>query len=609
MSDVVRSVGRNWRPLLAVDVCYKAIALIVIMPLLVSGLNLCLALSGNEVLADVDIIHFATRPLGFVILFVAATVLIAVVVSEHASLLAILAMDKRGESRSFVRGLWIVARNALPISRLAGNVLFTAALWLLPMAAVVGVAYGWLLTEHDINYYLRQRPPQFTLALVVAGLAAIGAVIVILRLTTAWAVALPLQMLERMSPRDALRTSQRRLVGQRLRIAFLFVLWWIVTTSVSVLLTAGVHFLARWILPNLADSSLGLLVLAIALTLGAVILVQVFCTWFSAAALAAVVFEVYWKFGGESTRVEKSGLSAVPARPFFQGWRWGLALATGFAAALMASYLMIGRIRFEDKVEITAHRGASGSAPENTLAAVRAAIEQEADWVEIDVQESADGEVIVFHDSDFMRQAGNPLKIWDATSDQLRDIDIGSWHSPQFSQERVPTLREVLEICKDKIRVNIELKYYGHNVDLERKVVEIVESLSMEGQIVMMSLERQIVERMKTLRPDWTCGLLTAVKIGELWKAPGDFLAVKATIATRRFVRSAQLNGKRVHVWTVNDPVSISTMISRGIDNIITDYPQVAQSVLHQRAALSVPERTLLEIAHWFGIRPRILDQ
>ena len=126
-----------------------------------------------------------------------------------------------------------------------------------------------------------------------------------------------------------------------------------------------------------------------------------------------------------------------------------IALATG-AIALQS-------VRLEDDVEIMAHRGSSWAAPENTMAAFRQAIADGADWIELDVQETADGAVVVLHDSDFMKLAGNKLKIWDATMDDLKDIDIGSRFAPEFKDERVPTLGEVLDECKGKIQVNIEL--------------------------------------------------------------------------------------------------------------------------------------------------------
>lgn len=278
-----------------------------------------------------------------------------------------------------------------------------------------------------------------------------------------------------------------------------------------------------------------------------------------------------------------------------------LAAASGVAA--------IHSVRLDDDVEIMAHRGSSREAPENTMAAFRKAIEAGADWIELDVQETADGEVVVFHDSDFMKLSGRKLKIWDATMDDLKEIDIGSWYSPDFKEERVPTLAEVLDECKGKIKVNIELKYYGHDQQLEQRIVEIVESRGMASDVVAMSLKKNGVTKLKALRPDWKVGLLMSVSAGNLKKVEADFLAVNARFASRNLIRTGHRAGKEVYVWTVNDAFTMSTMISRGVDGILTDKPALARQVLEQRAQMSGPERLLLELAGILGTAPQFGEQ
>jgi glycerophosphoryl diester phosphodiesterase len=201
------------------------------------------------------------------------------------------------------------------------------------------------------------------------------------------------------------------------------------------------------------------------------------------------------------------------------------------------------------------------------------------------------------------------LKIWDATMERLKDIDLGSWKSQQFKNERTPTLAAVLDECKGKIKVNIELKYYGHDKQLEQRVADIVDSRGMDSQIVAMSLNAEGVRKMKSLRPDWKVGLLLSVYAGDLSKVDADFLAVNAAFVSRRFVRDAHDNGKQVYVWTVNDAPAMSTMIGRGVDGLITDKPALARSVLEQRAQMSAPERLLLELAGIFGITPEFAEQ
>src|SRR6185436_10277743 len=122
--------------------------------------------------------------------------------------------------------------------------------------------------------------------------------------------------------------------------------------------------------------------------------------------------------------------------------------------------------------------------------------------------------------------------IWESPAAEVRAVDIGSRIGPQFRNERVPTLAEALEACKGVSRVDIELKYYGHNQRLEERVVEIVEAAGMENSIVTMSLDRDMVAKMKRLRPAWTSGLLSAKAIGNLSGVAADFLAVEKSMAT-----------------------------------------------------------------------------
>ena len=114
---------------------------------------------------------------------------------------------------------------------------------------------------------------------------------------------------------------------------------------------------------------------------------------------------------------------------------------------------------------------------------------------------------------------------------------------------------------------------------------------------------------MKELRPEWKTGLLTAVALGDLTEVDADFLAVKASIATRPFIRAAQERRKQVLAWTVNDPISMSSLIGRGVDGLITDKPGLARNVLEMRKNLSSVERLLIELAGLLGVQQEIGDQ
>jgi glycerophosphoryl diester phosphodiesterase len=253
-------------------------------------------------------------------------------------------------------------------------------------------------------------------------------------------------------------------------------------------------------------------------------------------------------------------------------------------------------------VEIIAHRGAAGSRPENTLAAINQAVIDRADWIEIDVQETADDEVVVAHDSDFMKLAGVDLKVWDATMADLAEIDIGSWFDPSYSGERTPTLRQALDAVKGRGRVMIELKYYGHDVDLESRVARIVEEADMVSDVAVMSLKYDSVRKMQALRPDWRYGVLAATAIGDLAALEADFLAVNTGQVSLQLIRRAHAQGKQIYVWTVDEPLTMSRMISMGVDGLITNEPALTRQIMEARNQLTTYQRLALWLTDRFRV-------
>ena len=258
---------------------------------------------------------------------------------------------------------------------------------------------------------------------------------------------------------------------------------------------------------------------------------------------------------------------------------------------------------------IIAHRGASVDAPENTLAAIELAITEGADWVEIDVQETQEGEVVVIHDSDLKKIGDSNLRVFESSLAELQSVDIGSWKDPSFSDQRVPTLQEVLALCKNRVRVVIELKYYGQEKQLEERVARLVEAAGMQDQIVTMSLSYPGIRKMKSIQPEWKTGLLSSIAVGDVTKLEADFFAVNAKLANRAFIDRAHNRNRKVMVWTVNDPVSMSAMMSKGVNGIITDKPGLALMIKKQREELGTPERIMIQLANLIGRQPKRPDQ
>jgi glycerophosphoryl diester phosphodiesterase len=284
----------------------------------------------------------------------------------------------------------------------------------------------------------------------------------------------------------------------------------------------------------------------------------------------------------------------------------GRVAAAAAAAVLLAlagaAYFLQSTLDSEDHAEIIAHRGGAAVAPENTMAAFQRAIADGADWIELDVQEDADGEVVVVHDRDYMRVGKLGRDVADARLSDLREIDIGGFFDAKFADQRVPSLRDVLELARGRIGLFIELKYYGRQRELEQRVVALVEAAGMAPNVVVMSLDYAGVTRAAALRPGWTHGLLSAVAIGDRTRLDVDFIAIAARGATRSTIRRAHDRGMKVYAWTINDPVQMWVMLSRGVDGIITDHVAVARQVQDLRRKVTPFGRFVIWMAAESGL-------
>jgi len=594
-----------WSRLLAADLLAKALGFLVVTP--VTALLLRFFSSGSgSVITDEDILFFVLSPAGAAALLFIGIFTFWIVFAQQAVMLTITCGTAQHGAITLGTAFRFVATRAIAIFRLSVALLIRVLLWAAPFLAAAAITYLTLLSRFDINYYLAARPPEFWAAAALLGLISAALIALLAVKFFHWIFALPLLLFERKSAKAAITGSKDLVKGQRLRVAGWLTTWAVVMLGTSTLVTSLIGVIGRFVIPSTSQS-----LLWVALVVGAVVLLSgvanLAVTFLGAALLSLFVVRLYSILGGSGhvmapAHAEVRQRSQPRKRKLRRVIIWG---STGVIVTIVIIAIMTVRsIPMVDTTQITAHRGSSQMAPENTVAAVEQAIADKADWVEIDVQEVADGTVIVFHDADLKRLGGVLLRTVTSTYDDLAQIDIGTWFSPRFADQRIPTLEQVLALCKDRIHVNIELKYYGTGGDLERKVIDIVERYGMESQIVLMSLKRSGILKAKAMRPGWKMGFLTAVALGNLTKLDVDFLAVSTSLATRSLIWSAHRSGKEVHVWTVNDPVQMWALITRGADNLITDVPAVGRTVMTERSTMTAVERLLVEFGSWSGLIP-----
>lgn len=234
------------------------------------------------------------------------------------------------------------------------------------------------------------------------------------------------------------------------------------------------------------------------------------------------------------------------------------------------------------------HRGARGLAPENTLAGMAAGMAAGADGVEFDVQCTADGHLVVFHDDDLRRICNVSGRIVTSTLAQLRELDAGRHFGPQFAGELIPTLDEVLETLPASAFVNIEAKRFRFRSDgLEAGIAEAFQRHGLAGRCIVSSFNPVLLWWLGRIDHTIPLGLLYApdepAGLNRGW--PRHLLRLAALHpyqgqVTPKLVQQARRRGQQINTWTVNEPAEMRRLIDLGVDGIITDRPDLLSALL-----------------------------
>lgn len=235
-----------------------------------------------------------------------------------------------------------------------------------------------------------------------------------------------------------------------------------------------------------------------------------------------------------------------------------------------------------------AHRGFSGKYPENTMLAFAKAIEAGCDGIELDVQISKDGELVIIHDEKLKRTTKQSGFVWEYTLAELKALDASGRFRGQFGKNEIPSLREYFELVKDKdIITNLELKNGKHPYPgIERQVLSMVDEYGLRNRLLVSSFNHYSALRFKELAPEVPCGLLEeswVVGMPEYAKRLGaDFVHPTRHAVTEDFIREAAQCDIGINTWTVNEVKDIRYFMEQGIHGIIGNYPERVLAVKSQ---------------------------
>lgn len=236
---------------------------------------------------------------------------------------------------------------------------------------------------------------------------------------------------------------------------------------------------------------------------------------------------------------------------------------------------------------VIAHRGASGSAPENTMAAFNLAIVMDSDMIELDVQRTKDGHIVVIHDHTLKRTTNGTGQVRDFTLEEIQALDAGSWFGDEqaFAGERIPTLAEVLEAIRGKCAVNIEIKNLPYpDPDIESALVKLLhESAFPLDQVIISSFDHRSLARVEELDPNIPTACLFSHYPASLNGLDTKILHPAWSICRPEFMEWTKAAGRMLNVWTVDQPERWDDLIAKGVDGIITNHPERLVAYLDEK--------------------------
>jgi glycerophosphoryl diester phosphodiesterase len=233
---------------------------------------------------------------------------------------------------------------------------------------------------------------------------------------------------------------------------------------------------------------------------------------------------------------------------------------------------------------VIAHRGASGHAPENTLASFRRAVELGATFIETDLRLTRDGQFVAMHDETVERTTNGSGEVHDFTMSELRNVDAGMWFDREFMGERVPTLDEVLEFSrKHDVVFYLELKY-GAMSGRDHALAAVLHRAQSAPRTIVISFDSASLASLRRIDPSIMTGLLVEEAKPDSVQAALDLgsrqLCPKSSSVTAKLVEEAHRADLQVVTWTVNSPDEMRAIISTGVDGIMTDFPDRLRAVI-----------------------------
>lgn len=589
--DTYRSLSYNLRTLLFFELIYRVIGLLVIFPIAQGLFQLSIRLSGFTYVTNMLLFTYLTRPSTIIILVLMLLIVSIYIVIEMIFLSLIFDYGyhqkditiKELITLGFKRVYDVVKKYRLRV--LGPALLFFLSVQLMHLVGIASTLEipEELLVEINKNIWLQ---------VAFYGVAILGVALFIETI-----FSLHFYTIENLSTKTAFKESRKMLKKRRVEMFFEFILVNMTVNLILYLFYAGLVLIVGLFVSITRGQVYALgIILTVFYTL--YVIVGFFATIILVPINYALISSWYYE-GRERLGLFPTIVNRRKKQKFITWKSKKVKVITISTAVILLTMNLISvfavintpkvQLQLFNYAEIIAHRGASWDAPENTMSAIELAIYQQADAVEIDVRETSDLVPILMHDTTLGRTTNDPnnRRVSDVSLAQMKLLDAGSWFSPEFEGEQIPTLEEALQVIAGKTKLFLELKTYSRSLELNS--VALVEAYQMINDTVFLSFSREQIRRLKQINPEVQTLLLISTFYGdaEALARARDIDAYGLSefffLRNPEFVDLVHQQNKKIYVWTVNSDNAIRNVANRDADGIITDRPLPAREIVYAR--------------------------
>jgi len=594
----------NLDALFKFEILYKLFSVAFFIPAALLLFKLSLFLTGHSYLTADNIVSYAVNPITILILFLLILLLTFFSVIDISAVICVIDASYKKKKIGFLTAADFAWRNSMRIFQPRNFMfsLFVLSAALIADLGAVSSLFSSFSAPGFIAGYVKNSRMLSVLTIV---LILVMAVFLFRRL-----YCFHYYTLEGCSFREAAKASHRLNKGKWIQDFFSLLLLQLLCMAVFYA-AAGVIILMIGLLAKLfqAGSVLYSIVLGIIILMISILLAAYFCLSVPIVfTCISVLFYRHKERTGEKilplqTKAKTSAVSVYkkPAAVLLLVCCVGL---IGLFSYFSLNQKMIFNIENVTSPAISAHRGASREYPENTMIAFEKAADEKADWIELDIQLTKDGIPVVMHDSNLSRTAGVNRNIWDVTYAELKDVDVGSFFSPEFSDQRISTLNEVLDFAESRhINLNIELKPTGHETDFVPIVVSEILNHHFQNNCVITSQKYSILQEVKEYSSEVRTIYVMSVAAGNITLLQyADGFSIQSPFATKSLISRVHNEGKEIFVWTVNTQDAMKKMIRLNVDNIITDDIGLAKQTVYESETGSILLKYVSFISRIFGV-------